>query len=123
MAKGNKTGAIVILAILALGGLGLSAYMFIEDQFLGGNEYVPDHEHDYEDKSYKLVGLWDELDGVGDNFNISFSHNITAENEYVTLTGGTTFNLTQQGWYKFTIRVLNKKDVGQVKSFDIMSIK
>jgi len=103
MAKGNNIGAVVILAILALGGLGLSGYMFIEDRFLGGNEYVPDHDHEYEDKSYKLVGLWDSLSGTGDAFNITFASNKTAENGYVTLTGGTTFDLTQQGWYKFTI--------------------
>ncbi len=102
MAKGSNIGAIIILAILALGGLGLSGYMFIEDKFLGGNEYVPYHEHE----SYQLVGLWNSLSGSGDVFNLTFTANETNDNNYVTLTGGTIFNLTQQGWYKFTIATI-----------------
>lgn len=45
IANGGKTAAIVILSIISLGELGLSGYMFVEDQFLGGNEYIPDQKH------------------------------------------------------------------------------
>lgn len=99
----NNKGAVIFLAIIAVGALGLSGYMFIEDQFLGGNDYVPDHEHEFEDKSYKLVGLWDSMGGSGSSYNLTFGANKIAANEYVNLTDPATFNLTQEGWYKFTI--------------------
>ncbi|MHA1110797.1 MAG: hypothetical protein ACTSRE_06815 [Promethearchaeota archaeon] len=94
MAKGNNTGAIVILAILALGGLGLSGYMFVEDRFLGGDE------HD----AYKLIGVWENLEGSGTDFNITFQNPQYQNNEYFSLsTTNTTFNLLLEGWYKLTI--------------------
>ena len=100
MAKGGNTGAIVILSILALGGLGLSGYMFVEDQFLGGNEYVPDHEHGM----YTLVGAWDELDGSGTDFNISYQDIQLNQSEYFSLNAANdTFTLLQEGWYKLTV--------------------
>jgi hypothetical protein len=92
MAKGSNTGAIVILAILALGGLGLSGYLFIDDLFLGGDE------------SNKLVAVWEELTGTGDDFNITFNDNQITANNYATLSNAnTSISLNEVGWYKLTI--------------------
>ena len=93
MAKGGNIGAIVILSILALGGLGLSGYMFVEDQFLGGNEYVSDHDHDlipHEHEMYTLVGVWEDLGGSGTEFNVSYQDIQVNQSEYFSLSTLTT---------------------------------
>ena len=107
MANGKNTAAFIILTILAVGGLGLSGYMFVEDQFLGGDEYVPEHEHDlipHDHEMYTLVGIWDELEGSGTDFNLTFQDLEYQNSEYFSLsTANDTITLLQEGWYKFTI--------------------
>ena len=104
MAKGSNIGAVIFLAILALGGLGLSGYMFINDQFLGGDEHTHDlipHEHE----GYELVAVWEQISGSGNDFYLNVSYNQLPQNEFCGLTdGNTTFNLTQKGWYRFAIQ-------------------
>ncbi len=91
MAKGSNTAAIVILAILALGGLGLSGYMFINDQFFGGDE------------TNLLLAVYEESYGSGISFNISFGVNQLNPSEYFTLSADNeTFTFHHEGWYKFT---------------------
>lgn len=91
MANGKNTGAFIILAILALGGLGLSGYMFIKDQFIGGSD------------SNLLIGVWEETYGSGISFNISFGENQLDQSAYFTLSvDNETFTMNHEGWYKFT---------------------
>lgn len=111
MVKGNNGAAIVILAILALGGFGMSGYMVVKDVILGGIEYVPDHDHDlipHEHDMYKLVAVWEEPDGAtSDDFNISLRENQLAPNNYFTLTNlDKSITLNQEGWYKFTFNTM-----------------
>ncbi len=98
MAKGGNVAGFVILSILALGGLGLSGYMFIDNEFLGGS--LPYHEHE----SHKLVAVWDGLNGVGTEFNVSFSDIQLNNSDYFTMdSNNETITLDVRGWYKVTI--------------------
>lgn len=97
MANGKKIGAFVILSILALGGLGLSGYMFIEDLLLGKHPQV----HDYE--GYQMVAVWEELHGTGSAFNLSLDDMTLNYTEFFSLTDdNVSLTLEQRGWYKFT---------------------
>jgi hypothetical protein len=111
MAKGGNTVAVVILAIFAIGGFGLSGYMFIEDQFLGGNEYVPEHEHE---STLKLVALWDDLDENFDtppytdanHFLIAYDTPVLVDTDYVIVHNETRFYLPVEGIYKINVNTL-----------------
>lgn len=97
MAKGSKTGAVVILGILAVAGLGLSGYMFINDQFLGENEHT--HEGN------ELLAIWEFFGGNGADYYIYFQDNQLPQSEYFNMTdSNTTLNLNYRGWYRLTIR-------------------
>lgn len=118
MANANKTGGIAILAILALCGLGLSGYMFVEDRFLGGEEYLTQEDlNDYVTEEdlidyvteddldvYKLVGAWDNLEGSGTVFNLTLLDRELHLMEYFSINlANDTITLLHEGWYKFTL--------------------
>ena len=98
MAKGNKSGAIIILAIISLGALGLSGYVFINDQFFGGNEQ----------QGNELIAVWESITGsTGNLFYVNFSDNQLDQSDYFTSTPGiTNITLVQKGWYRFTIHLV-----------------
>ncbi len=100
MAKGSNTGAFVILTILALGGLGLSGYMFVRDQFFGGTEDSLE--------GYQLIAVWEKLTefGTNDDFYLNLSENQLTQSDYFTLTSGTNLTLNHPGWYRISIRTI-----------------
>jgi hypothetical protein len=100
MAKGSNAGAFIVLAILALGGLGLSGYMFINDRFFGGDEPLPDND--------QIIAVWNKLteSGSNSNFYLNLSENQLNQSEYFILTGGTNLTLNHPGWYRITIRTI-----------------
>ena len=101
----NNKGAVVFLAILALAGLGLSGYMFVNDAFLGGSSQ--------EQGTMKLVALWDDLDENTDSplhnndqdFLIEFYRLKYLDSDYVTVVNDTCFKLAL-GLYKVNLNVL-----------------
>ncbi|MHA1111956.1 MAG: hypothetical protein ACTSRE_12690 [Promethearchaeota archaeon] len=109
MAKGGNTGAFVILSILALGGLGLGGYTFVNEQFLGGDE----HTHDYVDtQGFKLVGLWNTLTentvnnplhNTANDFLVEFDDMMVLDTTYVNVINSTRFSLPTAGLYKINI--------------------
>ena len=111
MSKGGNKGAAIFCAILAVGSLGLSGYMFVEDRFLGGNEYVPEHEHEYNfTEGFRLVALWEDLDGnftaPSSYFPIEFHNETILDTDYVSVFSETQFFLPLEGIYKITLNIL-----------------
>ena len=111
MSKGGNKGAVIFLAILAVASLGLSSYMFVEDNFLGGNEYVPEHEHDYDfTEGFRLVALWEDLDGnftgPSSYFPIEFHNHTILDTDYVSVLSETQFFLPLEGIYKITLNAI-----------------
>lgn len=104
MAKG--TGAIVILSILAVAGLGLSGYMFVNDQFLGGDENT---------QGFLLVGLWDDLtQNITNNpshntqhdFLLAYDNQMVLNPDYMNVINNTRFTLPTPGLYKINLIML-----------------
>ena len=111
MSKGGNKGAVFFFAILAVASLGLSGYMFVDDQFLGGNEYVPEHEHEYDfTEGFRLVALWEDLDGnftaPTGYFPIEFHNHTVLDTDYVSVFSETQFFLPLEGIYKITLNIL-----------------
>ncbi len=117
---GNNTAAIIILGILAVTGLGLSAYMFVSYEIFGAgdingsdgfNGIDGEDGLDGEDGTI-LVALWEDLDKNIDtppftedyNFLLEYLDNQTINPNYVTV-GATNFTLTTPGFYKITVSV------------------
>jgi hypothetical protein len=102
MAKGNNTGAIVFIAILAVAALGLSGYTFVKDQFFTQPEGL------------KLVALWDDLDenltnplhSYDYNFLIEYEDSKVLDTNYVDAINSTRFSLRVPGFYKINIEVV-----------------
>ncbi|MBN2157034.1 MAG: hypothetical protein JW776_13405 [Candidatus Lokiarchaeota archaeon] len=105
----NNKGAIIFLAILAIAGLGLSGYMFVNDTFLGGDD------HTHETEGLKLVALWEDLDEnlvnnplytTVSNFLIEYEDQIVLETNYVNVINSTRFSLIVPGLYKINLAVV-----------------
>ncbi|MHA1453763.1 MAG: hypothetical protein ACTSRD_12955 [Promethearchaeota archaeon] len=105
----NNKGAVIVLAILAIAGLGLSGYMFVNDTFLGGNEF--EHEH----QTLKLVALWNHLTentennplhSLDYNFLIEYQEAMVIDTNYVNVINETRFTLSTAGLYKVNLNVM-----------------
>jgi len=101
----GRSAGMVLLGIIALGGLGLSGYMFLKYEFLSPTN----------DSELILVGLWDNLNentdyapyDSGDDFLLSLNQISLNDSNYVSVSSGNTrFVLKQAGLYKITLNVL-----------------
>jgi hypothetical protein len=108
MAKGGNTGAVIFLAIIAVAGLGLSGYMFISDQFFGGDESTFPGD-------LRLVAIWDDLDenltnnplhSTSSNWLIAFDDEMYLDTNYVSTVNNTAFYLSVPGIYKINLDVI-----------------
>jgi hypothetical protein len=98
----NNKGTVILLAVIAVGALGLSGYLLIDDLFLEKPEGL------------KLVGLWDRLSENFDtppytsasDFLIAYDDVVLLETDYVTVHNETRFYLPVAGIYKININVL-----------------
>ncbi len=93
--QGNALGIIAIL--IGASGLGLGIYMMLEGQ-----------EPVQIGTLQKVVGLWETVEGgPASSYFLEFDDIQINESGYFNLTGANrNFTLTQQGWYKFSIRFL-----------------
>ncbi len=102
----DNKGAVIFLAIIAVGALGLSSYMFTMDLLA---------EPPVEEPSYILVGLWDQLtQNTADNpshqwdnnFLVEFADNIVLNPTYLNNISNTRFGFNVAGIYKISLKVL-----------------
>jgi len=101
----NNKGAVIFLAIIAIAGLGLSGYMFIDDMWLSGNE-----EHEL-----KVVAIWNYLSentennplhSLDYNFLIEYSEALILDTNYVNVVNETRFTLPVAGLYRINLNVM-----------------
>jgi len=106
----DSKGAVILLAILAVAGLGLSGYMFTMDLLTEDVEYVDD-----DSQNLKLVALWDDLDqnitnnpsySTQYNFLVGYSNQLFLDSNYVNVINNTRFTLPTPGLYKINLDVL-----------------
>lgn len=98
----NSKGAVIFLAIIAVGALGLSGYLLLDDIFLEKPEGL------------KLVGLWDNLSENFDtppyttasDFLIAYDNVVTLDTDYITVHNETRFYLPVAGIYRININVM-----------------
>lgn len=105
MAKGGNTGAVIFLAIISVGALGISGYMFTMD-LLSGKE---------ENGNLKLVALWgnlrynitsNPLHNSYEDFLVYFFEEMVLDSNYVTQENNTRFSFTAIGIYKINLNMI-----------------
>ena len=97
MPKGNGNAFGIIAILLGASGLGLGLYSMLGDD-------DPVHIGTLQN----VVGLWETVEGgPATSYYLEFDDIQINESGYFNLTGANrNFTLTQQGWYKFSIRFL-----------------
>jgi len=101
--ENNKKAALIIIAIIALAGLGLGGYSFYELQKEGNLQVIL-----IPPEGSKVVGLWTNLSRVmygsyntSDNWLIGVNNTQILKSDYVALSNNNTkFTLEVTGWYK-----------------------
>ncbi len=103
----GRSVSMVLLGIIAIGGLSLSGYMFMRYEFL--SPITPTN-----DSGLILVGLWNNLNMNLDytpydslnNFLLEFYESPFNDSTYVSVSNGNTrFVLKQAGFYKITLNL------------------
>ncbi len=104
----GRSAGMVLLGIIALGGLGLSGYMFLKYEFL--SPITPT-----KDSGLILVGLWNNLDknidyapwDSDDDWLVEFRDSPLNDSNYISVDNGNTrFALIRAGFYKITLKIL-----------------
>ncbi len=104
----GRSAGVILLGIIAFGGLGLSGYLFLKYEFLSPITPTPD-------SGLVLVGLWEDLarntnyapwDLTG-TWLIEFRNSPMNDSNYISVSNGNTrFVLIQEGYYKITLTCL-----------------
>ena len=112
----ERKGGMILLGIIAFAALGVSGYMFIDDQFLSVDPPDPP------DNGLILVGLWDDLATNKDYspYNtdtawlIEFDNNQYNDSNFISVSNSNTnFKLLKEGFYKLTLLLyVNGLDTG-----------
>ena len=101
----NNKGAVAFLAVIAIGALGLSGYMFTMDLL----------SKEGDKSNLRVVAVWNDLDGntvnnpnhtMTNDFLVEFSNASILEEEYVSAVNSTRFTLAKVGMYKISLSVL-----------------
>ena len=104
----NNKGLVIILAIIAIAGLGLSSYMFTMD-------LLSEEEDPEQFGNLKLIALYSNLyvntgsnplHNSYDNFLVKFSDKIAFNDDYLTQSNTTRFSFTTLGIYKIYLNAI-----------------
>ena len=103
----DNKGTVIFLAIVAIGALGLSGYLFTMDLLT--------EEEEQEYGNLKLVALWNDLDEnltnnalhsqVG-NFLVEYDDQMVLDTNYVNVINNTRFKLLVPGFYKINLNLI-----------------
>jgi len=101
----NNKGAVIFLAVIAVGALGISGFMFITD--LLSNDVD-------ESENFKLVALWDNINEntsyapytTDSNFLIEYFDQMVLNPEYITVYNNTRFSFATLGLYKINLNTI-----------------
>ena len=115
----ERKGAIILIGIIAIGALGFSGYIFVDNTFL--STAPPDSPPD---SGLTLVGLWDDLVKnkefapftTDSSWLIEFDNNQFNNSNYISISNNnTSFKLLKEGYYKITLLLLlNDVDASEV---------
>jgi hypothetical protein len=104
----GRSAGVILLGLIAIGGLGLSGYLFLKYEFL--SPLTPT-----QDSGLVLVGMWDDLARNTDyapwdltgTWLIEFRNSPMNDSNYISVSNGNTrFVLIQEGYYKITLTCL-----------------
>ena len=101
----NNKGVVIFIAVIAVGALGISGFMFITD--LLSNDVD-------ESENFKLVALWDNINEntsyapytTDRNFLIEYFDQMVLNPEYITVYNNTKFSFATLGLYKINLNAI-----------------
>ena len=118
MSNGKSTALIILSLVIGASGLGIGAYSLVKFQIIEGPDgpIGPTGEDGVDGVNgtdgingslNNVIGVWESVLGTLDtSFYLNFSDNQVHEEGFFELTDyNSTITLTQEGWYRFYIRI------------------